>query len=302
MKRYSIKDIVSIPHKLQPAVFKDQVAVIDAYFEDGYHSKDLFAIDAFAIGYTTHGKATFEFNNDEYHLSTGDVFILAPTHTCRIKDCSQNYTLSILFLDSNGHNLSVHLNYMVKSERWIQTYFHPVLRLNDQETSIMKACIKRIVEQINRNECPNKTAFIRMATVWHHVELDNIMQVHSKELTDNGKPLTRQQALARQLYRLIINNYRKEHQVRFYANQMCLTPQYLNQITTAVFGKTLSTIISDLLFSTARSILLSSDTSIQQIAYELNFADQASFSKFIKKNTGFSPNALRKMNPHQDII
>jgi AraC-like DNA-binding protein len=141
-----------------------------------------------------------------------------------------------------------------------------------------------------------------MATVWHHVELDNIMQMHSKELTDNGKPLTRQQTLARQLYRLIINNYRKEHQVRFYANQMCLTPQYLNQITTAVFGKTLSTIITDLLFSTARSILLSSDTSIQQIAYELNFADQASFSKFIKKITGFSPNALRKMNPHKDII
>jgi AraC-like DNA-binding protein len=302
MKRFSIKDIVALPQNGPVAIYKDQIAVFDTHFEDGYRSKNLFAIDAFAIGYTTSGSATFEFNNVRSHMETGDIFILAPTHSCRILNCDNNYTLSLLLLDSNGHNLSVHLNYMVKSERWIQTYFHPVLHLSPNEASTMKECKDRIVEQINRRNCPNKTAFIRMATVWHHVELDNIMQMHSKELTDNGKPLTRRQALARQLYRLIINNYRKEHQVRFYSDQMCLTPQYLNQITTQVFGKTLSAIISDLIFSTARSMLLASDTSIQEIADELNFADQASFSKFIKKNSGYSPNTLRKMNPHQEII
>ena len=302
MKRYSIKDIVTLRQDGPRAIYKDQVAIWDTRFEDGYHSKDLFAIDAFAIGYTVHGSAIFEFNNVRNRVDTGDVFILAPTHSCRIIDCSDNYSLSLLLLDSNGHNLSVHLNYMVKSERWIQTYFHPVLHLSPDEAVTMETCKNRIVEQITRKDCPNKTAFIRMAIVWHHVELDNIMQLHSKELADSGKPLTRQQTLARQLYRLIINNYRKEHQVHFYSEQMCLTPQYLNQITKGVFGKTLSAIINDLLFSTARSMLLATDTSIQEIAYELNFSDQASFSKFIKKFSGFNPNTLRKRNPHQEII
>ena len=120
--------------------------------------------------------------------------------------------------------------------------------------------------------------------------------------TDNNKPLTRQQTLARQLYRLIVNNYRKEHQVRFYSEQMCLTSQYLNQITNSIFGKTLSEIISDLLFSTARSMILASEMSIQEISNELNFPDQASFSKFIKKMAGVSPNVMRKMNPHKGVI
>lgn len=166
----------------------------------------------------------------------------------------------------------------------------------------MKACLERIMEQINREDCPNRIPFIRLATVWHHVELDNIMQIHMKEISDSGKPLTRQQVLARELYIHIVNNYRNEHQAKFYAQKMCLTPQYLNQITTNIFGKTLSSIISDLLFSTARTMLLSSDMSIQEIADELNFADQSSFSKFIKKIAGKSPNALRKSNPHQEII
>ena len=302
MNRFSIKDMIKMPHNEPAAIYKDQIVVLNAYLYGIETVKNLFAIDAFAIGYILDGYSIFEFNNDRYQLEPGNVFILAPTHTCRMAECSENYKVRLLLLDSNGHNLSVHLNYIVKSERWIQTYFNPILKLNANETKIMNDCMDRIVEQINRTDSPNQIAFLRLATTWHHVELDNIMQEHMKDTTDTGKPLTRQQTLARQLYRLIINNYRKEHHVMFYSEQMCLTPQYLNQITSNIFGKTLSAIISDLLFSTARSMILASEKSIQEIADELNFPDQASFSKFIKKITGVSPKNLRKMNPHQKTI
>jgi len=299
MRRYSIKEIANVPIDWPTVSYKNQIAVFDAHFADRNTSSELFGIDAFAIGYTTQGYAIYEFNDVEYRLERGDVFILAPTHICRIIECGQDYRVRVLIFDPNGYNLSVHLNYLVKSERWIHTYFNPIMNLNDEEIQIMKDCTNRIVEQIKRKESPNQIALIRLATTWHHVELDNIMQQHQNETTDNSKPLTRSQTLARQLYRLIINNYRKEHQVRFYSEQMCLTPQYLNQITNRVFGKTLSAIISDLLFSTARAMILSSDMSIQEIADELCFPDQASFSKFIKKNAGISPNTLRKTSPHQ---
>lgn len=302
MKRYSIKDILLLTHHKDPVNYKDQIAITTIALPETDTITNLFAIDAFAIGYTTHGTSVFEFNNVPYQLKPGIIFILAPTHTCRLIKCTDDYEAKLLLLDSNGHNLSVHLNYLVKSERWTQTYFYPILELNPEQSKRMKTCLDRIVEEINRPECPNRTAILRLATTWHHVELDNIMQENQKTITDNNKPLTRQQILARQLYRLIVNNYRKEHQVKFYSEQMCLTPQYLNQITNAIFGKTLSDIIASLLFSTARSMILASEMSIQEIANELNFADQASFSKFIKKTAGMSPSEMRKTNPHQGVI
>lgn len=302
MKRYSIKELLQLPHDGEPANYRDQIAIINAKLYGKGSISGLFAIDAFAIGYTTQGYSDFEFNNFTYRLEPGSVFILAPTHTCRLKDCSADFKIRILLLDSNGHNLSVHLNYLVKSERWTQTYFYPVLELTDEESKRMNTCLDRIQEEIIRPDCPNRTAILRLATTWHHVELDNIMQLHMNDHSDSNKPLTRQQILARQLYRLIVNNYRKEHQVKFYAEQMCLTSQYLNQITTAIFGKTLSAIIYDLLFSTARSMILASEMSIQEISDELNFADQAAFSKFIKKTAGISPTVMRKMNPHLGVI
>lgn len=302
MKRYSIKELFQLPHDGEPINYKDQIAIIDANLSGKGTVSGLFAIDAFAIGYTTQGYSVFEFNNNSYRLEPGSVFILAPTHTCRLMDCSPDFKVRILLLDSNGHNLSVHLNYLVKSERWTQTYFYPVLQLTDEESKRMNTCLDRIQEEIVRPECPNRIAILRLATTWHHVELDNIMQLHLNDNSDPSKPLTRQQTLARQLYRLIVNNYRKEHQAKFYAEQMCLTTQYLNQITTSIFGKTLSAIIYDLLFSTARSMILASEMSIQEISDELNFADQAAFSKFIKKTAGVSPTVLRKINPHQGVL
>lgn len=301
MKRYSIKDILQLTNKIESVDYKDQIAIVTIILPGHASGGGLFAIDAFAIGYTINGSCVFEINNEPYQIKPGILFILAPTHTCRFIKSSKDCEIRFLLLDSNGHNMSVHLNYLVKSERWTQTYFYPILELTPVQSMRMKTCLDRITEEIKRPECPNRTAILRLVTTWHHVELDNIMQENQKTITDNNKPLTRQQILARQLYKLIVNNYRKEHQVRFYSEQMCLTSQYLNQITTSIFGKTLSAIISDLLFSTARSMILASEMSLQEIANELNFPDQASFSKFIKKTAGVSPAVMRKMNPHLGV-
>lgn len=302
MKRYSINNIVKLPHYDQVAIFNEQVAVVSTNLFGIDTSQYLFSIDAFVIGYILNGHSVMEINNISYDLDPGCIFILTPTHTCRLQKHNPDFKVRLLLLSSNEYNLSVHLSYIVKSEHWMKTYFNPVIKLTDQEADTINRCTDRIVEQINRKECPNRMEFMKLAVTWHHMELDNILQERVNEKNDNNKPLTRQQHLARKLYSLVVNNYRKEHQVRFYSEQMCLTPQYLNQITTHTFGKTLSAIITDQLFTTARSMILSSDMSLQEIANELNFPDQASFSKFIKKAAGVSPNVLRKNNPHKDSI
>lgn len=302
MKRYSINNIVKLPHYDQVAIFNDQVAVVSTNLFGIDTSQYLFSIDAFVIGYIQDGHSVMEINNVTYDLDPGCIFILTPTHTCRLQKHNPDFKVRLLLLNSNEYNLSVHLSYIVKSERWMKTYFNPVIKLTDQEAYTINRCTDRIVEQINRKECPNRMEFMKLAVTWHHMELDNILQERADEKNDNNKPLTRQQHLARKLYNLVVNNYRKEHQVRFYSEQMCLTPQYLNQITTHTFGKTLSAIITDQLFTTARGMILASDMSLQEIANELNFPDQASFSKFIKKAAGVSPNVLRKNNPHKDSI
>ena len=171
MLRYSVKDIVGLPQDCSPAIYNDQVAVMDTQIFGFDGAKQLFSIDAFAIGYVTKGYSITEISNNKYTLDVDSVFILAPTHSCRLIECSPDYSVRLLLLDSNAHNLSIHLNYMVKSERWTRNYFNPVIKLTPDEAAIMSQCTERIKEQILRRECPNKKTFLRLATEWHHVEL-----------------------------------------------------------------------------------------------------------------------------------
>ena len=176
MKRYSISNIVKLPHYDQVAIFNEQVAVVSTNLFGIDTSQYLFSIDAFVIGYILDGHSVIEINNVSYDLDPGCIFILTPTHTCRLQKHNPDFKVRLLLLNSNEYNLSVHLSYIVKSERWMKTYFNPVIRLTDREADTINRCTDRIVEQINRKECPNRMEFMKLAVTWHHMELDNILQ------------------------------------------------------------------------------------------------------------------------------
>ena len=64
MNRFTIKDMLSMPQNEIAAVYKEQIAVLDTKLFGVENAKNLFAIDAFAIGYVLKVYIYFEFNND----------------------------------------------------------------------------------------------------------------------------------------------------------------------------------------------------------------------------------------------
>ncbi|MCD8179486.1 MAG: helix-turn-helix domain-containing protein [Tannerellaceae bacterium] len=68
----------------------------------------------------------------------------------------------------------------------------------------------------------------------------------------------------------------------------------LTRIITSNSGKSPLKWIHDDLIAEAKTLLWKPDISIQEIAEELHFGDQSSFSKFFKKNVGVTPTKFRK--------
>ena len=71
MKRYSISNIVKLPHYDQVAIFNEQVAVVSTNLFGIDTSQYLFSIDAFVIGYILDGHSVIEINNVSYDLDPG---------------------------------------------------------------------------------------------------------------------------------------------------------------------------------------------------------------------------------------
>ncbi|MCS3135054.1 helix-turn-helix domain-containing protein [Phocaeicola vulgatus] len=59
-------------------------------------------------------------------------------------------------------------------------------------------------------------------------------------------------------------------------------------------GKTVTDIIAKLVITDAEAKLKSTDFTIQEIAYSLNFPDISFFGKYFKRYTGMSPKQYRE--------
>lgn len=95
------------------------------------------------------------------------------------------------------------------------------------------------------------------------------------------------------LLSLIANNYVHEHDVSFYANRLCITTRYLNQVTVKMIGYSPKQVISNYLMHEAKILLETSTLSIQEISEKLGFSSQITFCRFFKKQEGIAPTEYR---------
>ena len=112
-------------------------------------------------------------------------------------------------------------------------------------------------------------------------------------LIKNGKSVNQQynrnQEIVKELVRTVVMNYHTERNVSFYADKMHLSPQHLSTTIKKITGKTLTDIISSFIINDAKAKLKSTEMTIQEIAYSLNFPDISFFGKYFKRYTGMSP-------------
>ena len=85
-----------------------------------------------------------------------------------------------------------------------------------------------------------------------------------------------------------------QHNLKFYADSLYITPKYLIHVVKNVSGKTPGELIQEALIAHAKLLLKNLNNSVSSVADELHFSDQASFSKFFKKHTGMSPLSYRQ--------
>ena len=106
--------------------------------------------------------------------------------------------------------------------------------------------------------------------------------------------LTCYESIIKSFIELLVANYRKEHKVDFYSSRLNISDHYLIHIVKRITGQTVTDFIYEMLYSDARTLLMHSKLSIQEITSLLHFSDQSSFGKFFKRKAGLSPIDFRK--------
>ena len=87
-----------------------------------------------------------------------------------------------------------------------------------------------------------------------------------------------------------------EHNTGFYASAFNISEKHLNDICNRHFNCSLKKILTDRLMQEARKLLLSTELSVSEISYKLNFEDNSYFVKVFKKQTSLTPKRFRDIH------
>jgi len=98
----------------------------------------------------------------------------------------------------------------------------------------------------------------------------------------------------RQFNLLVEANFKSQHSVNFYAQQLNKSPKTLSNLFPQYYQKTPLQIIQDRIITEARRLLSYTEMPVKQVTYELGFEDPAYFSNFFKRYTSLSPADFRK--------
>jgi len=130
----------------------------------------------------------------------------------------------------------------------------------------------------------------------------NIMLLKLSELYEekSGKSNKNDSTIIHSLSRLVDSCFIQEQQIGFYALAFNVTERQLNDICNKHFNCGLKQILQNRLMQEARKLLLSSELSVAEIAWKLNFEDNSYFNKVFKNKTGLTPKRFREM--HKKLI
>lgn len=165
----------------------------------------------------------------------------------------------------------------------------PVTPLRPETSELFQDYFMLLIKMKHIEAKPNKDLLSSMLlTILHGV--GNIHQ----NTNVTTRAFNRGEEIVKRLVQYIIKHYTQERSVAFYADLLHISPQHLSTTVNKITGKTVTDIIAKLVITDAEAKLKSTDLTIQEIAYSLNFPDISFFGKYFKRYTGMSPKQYRE--------
>ena len=103
----------------------------------------------------------------------------------------------------------------------------------------------------------------------------------------------REAKMFEQFIRLVNDNFRKHHDLGFYASEMCITERYLGRMVKLATGKSAKSRIDKALIIESEVMLRHGEDTVSQISDTLCFPNTSFFCKYFRQHVGKTPTDYR---------
>lgn len=265
--------------------------------------EDLPVKDNYRLGDTTsliyckHGSLTIELEQRTVKLEASDMMICMPRTLIRSLRASADLKFYMLRVKSQIFD-DIFLECFRMEPRWWekQNYVHsnPVMHLGKYQQQLVESYYQFLsVNLISSMSIYRRHILQAIARAAVMEVLNYIEEVLGPQDEVREDPVSQGDFVFRQFLQLL-QEYKQEREVQFFAEKIGLTPKYLSEVCKQRSGKSASEWIAEVTVNEITHMITTTNMSIKEIAYRLNFPNSSFFCQYVKKHTGMSPVQLRR--------
>lgn len=247
--------------------------------------------DYFCIFLVQEGSVGFKLDDKSYEVFKGDTVFCPMSETFWVNNIAENYRATYIFFSVDFIS-QAGFNY--KSNNVLKSLSSDPTHIIRNEPELFKKFNFHLAELKSLNN-KEKDNYYFNEMIWHHFslviyEIDN----YFKKIEKPHTVTPREDELTTSFFTLVQEHFKEEHNVQFYADKLFISRKYLTKVINKTTFKTPRDVVHQVLAVEARLLLRNPNLNVNDVAAQLKFSDQASFSKFFKKHTGKAPLEYRK--------
>ena len=274
-------------HQISELIEERGVMVID-YTSNMIANKEAYISPYSVIALCEKGYARSEYDMKPVEFLTHDISVMHPGHVIKNIATSSDYTAQLIITSASCLNRmrQQYLDHHLATQKFFD--MNPCQHLSEEQYQqvcnafnlIRTACS---VEGIYKEELLNSAFHTLMV----------LLSTYRHELYESQYDARRQ--LSPQFNEAVIEHYRHSREVGFYAHMFHLSTKYFSTLIKQETGISAGEWIDRYVVLQAKELLQRQrNLTIQQVADKMGFSEQASFSRFFKKQTGLSPTEYRE--------
>ncbi|WP_281513432.1 AraC family transcriptional regulator [Bacteroides acidifaciens] len=166
----------------------------------------------------------------------------------------------------------------------------PFLSLDEQLNERFYRLLEQMKSEIN--DTRNKDQHILRAMLYEALVLLN----RAEKVENRGQPMNdiSTSRYINGFIHAVEAEYMMRHEVEYYADKLCITPNYLNKIVKQSLSTTVKSYIHQKLFAEAKRLLSYTILSVNEIAEWLHFDSASHFVRFFRKHADMTPLQYRQ--------
>lgn len=235
------------------------------------------------------GKMSFFDGKNRHTAQTDDLVIWQMSNSISEVTYSDDFDAD-LFIASPQFLQDFNPEMIWASKGFIFIKINPVFHLDGESLQLIRSDFELLERRLRDNNNLFKREVAGRAFQIFLFDLWTVYQhkMSQMETTDNAS------RIFLRFLDLVQRDCRRQRDVAFYADRLCITPKYLSQVSNSVSGLPASEWIT--FYTTFELVSLLNDQSktLTEVADMMNFETMPHFSRYVKKLLGKSPTAYRQ--------